>query len=128
MSTIMSLKGEVVFNHITEPDNFMGTSNYKITVALDGDSLEIAEKEGLKLTEYKGAQQITAKRKVDFGAPQVYNADKELVGAEHLSLFGDKVTIQVKKGKAPYDSYTYIEKVRVDEKAEGASDYEPSEF
>jgi hypothetical protein len=106
----------------------MGASNYKITVALDKDSLKTAEKEGLALKEYKGLQQITAKRKVDFGEPQVYNADKELVGSSHLSLFGDKVTIVVKKGKAPYDAYTYIEKVRVEEKAEGAGEYDPSEF
>ena len=128
MSEYVSLTGEVVFNHISEPDNYMGAINYKITVALDKDSLKVAEKEGLKLTEYKGAQQITAKRKVDFGEPKVYNADKELVASSHLSLFGDKVTIQVKKGKAPYDAYTYIEKVRVDEKAEGAGDYDPAEF
>jgi hypothetical protein len=51
-----------------------------------------------------------------------------LVESSHLSLFGDKVTIVVKKGKAPYDAYTYIEKVRVEEKAEGAGDYDPSEF
>lgn len=128
MSDYVSLTGEVVFNHVGKPDNFMGTSTYKITVALDKEGLKTAEKEGLALKEYKGLQQITSKRKVDFGEPQVYNADKELVGANHLSLFGDKVTIQVKKGKAPYDAYTYLEKIRVEEKAEGAGDYEPSEF
>lgn len=128
MSDYVSLTGEVVFNHITKPDNYMGVSTYKITVALDKEGLKTAEKEGLALKEYNGLQQITAKRKVDFGEPKVYNADKELVTANHLSLYGDKVTIQVKKGKAPYDAYTYIEKVRVDEKAEGASDYDPAEF
>ena len=128
MSEYVTLSGEVVFNHITTPDNYMGVSSYKITVALDKDSLKTAEKEGLALKEYKGLQQITAKRKVDFGEPQVYNADKELVGSSHLSLFGDKVTIVVNKGKAPYDAYTYIEKVRVEEKAEGAGDYDPAEF
>jgi len=128
MSDYVSLTGEVVFNHITKPDNYMGVSTYKITVALDKEGLKTAEKEGLALKEYNGLKQITAKRKVDFGEPKVYNADKELVTANHLSLYGDKVTIQVKKGKAPYDAYTYIEKVRVDEKAEGASDYDPAEF
>jgi hypothetical protein len=128
MADYVSLTGEVVFNHIGKPDVFMGASNYKITIALDKKGLKTAEKEGLAVVEYKGVQQITAKRKVDFGEPQVYNADKELVGSNHLSLFGDKVTIQVKKGKAPYDAYTYIEKVRVDEKAEGAGDYDPAEF
>jgi len=128
MSDYVSLTGEVVFNHITKPDNYMGVSTYKITVALDKEGLKTAEKEGLALKEYNGLKQITAKRKVDFGEPKVYNADKELVTANHLSLYGDKVTIQVKKGKAPYDAYTYIEKVRVEEKAEGASDYDPAEF
>ena len=128
MSDYVSLTGEVVFNHITKPDNYMGVSTYKITVALDKEGLKTAEKEGLALKEYNGLKQITAKRKVDFGEPKVYNADKELVTANHLSLYGDKVTIQVKKGKAPYDAYTYIEKIRVDEKAEGASDYDPAEF
>ena len=128
MSEYVTLRGDVVFNHITEPDTYLGNSNYKITVALDADSLKTAEKEGLHLTEYKGAQQISAKRKVDFGQPKVYNVDKELVDASHLSLFGDTVTIVVKKGKPPYDSYTYIEKVRVEEKAEGASEYDPAEF
>lgn len=128
MSEYVILTGEVVFNHITQPDNFMGESSYKLTVALDKAGLKTAEKEGLALKEYKGLQQITAKRKVDFGEPQVYNADKELVGSNYLSLFGDKVTMVVKKGKAPYDAYTYIEKVRVEEKAEGAGDYDPAEF
>lgn len=128
MSDYVSLTGEVVFNHITKPDNYMGVSTYKITVALDKEGLKTAEKEGLALKEYNGLKQITAKRKIDFGEPKVYNADKELVSANHLSLYGDKVTIQVKKGKAPYDAYTYIEKVRVEEKAEGASDYDPAEF
>jgi hypothetical protein len=128
MSDYVSLTGEVVFNHITKPDNYMGVSTYKITVALDKEGLKTAEKEGLALKEYNGLKQITAKRKIDFGEPKVYNADKELVTANHLSLYGDKVTIQVKKGKAPYDAYTYIEKVRVEEKAEGASDYDPAEF
>ena len=58
----------------------------------------------------------------------MYNADKELVTANHLSLYGDKVTMQVKKGKAPYDAYTYLEKVRVEEKAQGSGDYDPAEF
>ena len=128
MSEYVSLTGEVVFNHINKPDVFMGASNYKITIALDKEGLKTAEKEGLSLIDYKGAKQITAKRKVDFGEPKVYNADKEEVNSSHLSLFGNKVTIQVKKGKAPYDAYTYIEKVRVEEKAEGAGEYDPSEF
>ena len=128
MSDYITLTGEVVFNHITTPDNYLGVSSYKLTVALDKDGLKEAEKQGLALKEYNGLKQITSKRNVDFGEPQIYNADKELVGSNHLSLFGDKVTIVVKKGKAPYDAYTYIEKVRVEEKAEGATDYDPSEF
>ena len=91
MSDYVTLTGEVVFNHITTPDNYLGVNSYKLTVALDKDGLKEAEKQGLALKEYNGLKQITSKRKVDFGEPQVYNADKELVGSNHLSLFGDKV-------------------------------------
>ena len=58
MSEYVSLTGEVVFNHINKPDVFMGASNYKITIALDKEGLETAEKEGLSLIDYKGAKQI----------------------------------------------------------------------
>ena len=43
-------------------------------------------------------------------------------------MFGDKVTMLVKKGKEPYDGYTYLERIRVDEKAEGATEYDMAEF
>jgi hypothetical protein len=128
MSDYVSLTGEVVFNHVTKPDNYMGASTYKLTIALDDDGKKVAEKNGLATKEYNGLTQLTSKRKVDFGEPKVYNADKELVTANHLSLYGDKVTMQVKKGKAPYDAYTYLEKVRVEEKAQGSGDYDPAEF
>jgi len=128
MSDYVSLTGEVVFNHVTKPDNYMGASTYKLTIALDEDGKKVAEKNGLATKEYNGLTQLTSKRKVDFGEPKVYNADKELVTANHLSLYGDKVTMQVKKGKAPYDAYTYLEKVRVEEKAQGSGDYDPAEF
>jgi hypothetical protein len=58
----------------------------------------------------------------------VYNADKEEVDSTHLSLFGDSVTMLVKQGKEPYDGYSYLERVRVDEKAEGVEEYDHSEF
>jgi len=135
MSEYVTLTGEVIFNHITEPDNFMGNNQYKVTINLDEDGLKTAEKEGLAFKTNKederipkGEHQLTSKRKVDFGEPKVYNAYKELVGVNHLSLFGDKVTIVVKKGKAPYDAYTYIEKLRVEEKAAGAGEFDPAEF
>ena len=128
MSDYVSLTGEVVFNHVTKPDNYMGASTYKLTIALDDDGKKVAEKNGLATKEYNGLTQLTSKRKIDFGEPKVYNADKELVTANHLSLYGDKVTMQVKKGKAPYDAYTYLEKVRVEEKAQGSGDYDPAEF
>jgi len=128
MADYVSLTGEVVFNHISKPDVYMGDTRYKITIALDKDGQKTAKKEGLHMDDYKGAKQLTAKRKVDFGEPKIFNASKEEVGVNHLSLFGDKVTIQVKKGKAPYEAYTYIEKVRVDEKAEGVGDFDPAEF
>ena len=128
MSEMLPLTGEVVFNKLTTPDVFMGTSKYTLTIALDKEGKKLAEKNGLKTNDYEGKTQITSKRKEDFGRPKVYNADKEEVDAKHLSLFGDKVTMLVKKGKEPYDAYTYLERVRVDEKADGVGEYDPAEF
>jgi hypothetical protein len=128
MSDYISLTGEVVFNKVTQPDVFKGQSKYTLTVSLDKSGIKEAEKNGLVTKEYEGKTQITSKRKVDFGQPKIYNADKDEVDATHLSLFGDKVTMLVKKGKAPYDGYTYLERVRVDEKADGVEEYDPSEF
>ncbi len=125
---MLPLTGEVVFNKLTTPDVFMGTSKYTLTIALDKEGKKLAEKNGLKTNDYEGKTQITSKRKIDFGQPKVYNADKEEVDASHVSLFGDKVTMLVKKGKAPYDAYTYLERIRVDEKAEGVEEYDQSEF
>lgn len=125
---MLPLTGEVVFNKLTTPDVYMGTSKYTLTIALDKEGKKLAEKNGLKTKEYEGKTQITAKRKLDFGQPKVFNADKEEVDASHVSLFGDKVTMLVKKGKAPYDAYTYLERVRVDEKAEGVEEYDLAEF
>jgi|TARA_R110000824_G_C15065718_1_gene662911 hypothetical protein len=128
MSEMLPLTGEVVFNKLMQPDVFMGNSKYTLTIALDKDGKKLAEKNGLATKEYDGKLQITAKRKVDFGQPKVFNSDKEEVDASHVSLFGDKVTMLVKKGKAPYDAYTYLERVRVDAKAEGVEDYDQSDF
>ena len=128
MGDYISLTGEVVFNKVTQPDVFKGQSKYTLTVSLDKSGIKEAEKNGLVTKEYEGKTQITSKRKVDFGQPKIYNSDKAEVDATHLSLFGDKVTMLVKKGKAPYDGYTYLERVRVDEKADGVEEYDPSEF
>jgi hypothetical protein len=128
MSDYISLTGEVVFNKITQPDVYKNQSKYTMTISLDKSGIKQAEKNGLVTKEYEGKTQITSKRKVDFGQPKIYNADKDEVDATHLSLFGDKVTMLVKKGKEPYDGYTYLERVRVDEKADGVEEYDPSEF
>lgn len=124
----ISLTGEVVFNKITQPDVFKGQSKYTLTMALDKAGIKEAEKNGLATKEYEGKTQLTSKRKVDFGQPKIYNADKEEVESTHLSMFGDKVTVLVKKGKEPYDAYTYLERIRVEEKAEGATEYDMAEF
>lgn len=97
MSEMLPLTGEVVFNKLMQPDVFMGNSKYTLTIALDKDGKKLAEKNGLATKEYDGKLQITAKRKVDFGQPKVFNSDKEEVDASHVSLFGDKVTMLVKK-------------------------------
>jgi hypothetical protein len=124
----MSLVGKVVFNQVTTPDVYKGTEKYSLTIALDKDSKKLAEKSGLKTSEYEGATQITAKRKVDFGLPKIYNKDKEDVGVGHLSLFGDDVTVKVKQGKGEWDAYVYLEAIRVEQKAEGVEDADLSDF
>ena len=124
----ISLTGEVVFNKITQPDVIKGQSKYTLTMALDKAGIKEAEKNGLATKEYEGKTQLPSKRKVDFGQPKIYNADKEEVESTHLSMFGDKVTVLVKKGKEPYDAYTYLERIRVEEKAEGATEYDMAEF
>jgi hypothetical protein len=124
----LSLTGEVVFNKILKPDEYKGTERYTLTISLDKAGIKLAEKHGLKTKDYEGKTQIVAKRKVEYGMPKVYNADKEEVDATHLSLFGDKVTMLVKQGKEPYDGYSYLERVRVDEKADGVEEYDHSEF
>ena len=125
----LSLTGEVVFNKLLIPDTYEGVDRYVLTINLDKDGIKLAEKNGLKTEDYKGKTQITSKRKVEYGLPKVYNADRELTDATHLSLFGDKVTMLVKQGNQERNSaYTYLERVRVDEKAEGVAEYDYSEF
>lgn len=124
----MSLAGKVVFNQVTQPDVYKNVEKYSLTIALDKPSEKIAEKLGLVTKPYEGATQITAKRKVDFGLPKIYNADKELVDVGHLSLFGDEVTVKVKQGKGDYDAYVYLEAIRVEAKAEGVEDADLSDF
>jgi|TARA_R100000656_G_scaffold5418_1_gene7008 hypothetical protein len=128
MSDYIALTGETVFNKVNTPDNFRGQNRYALTIALDKAGKKLAEKNGLATKDYEGKTQITSKRKADFGQPKVYDVEKNEVDATHLSLFGDKVTMLVKKGKEPYDNYTYLERVRVEEKAEGVSEYDPAEF
>ena len=125
----LSLTGTTVFNKLLVPDNFEGAERYTLTINLDKDGKKVAEKNGLKTFPYKDQTQITAKRKVEYGLPKVYNADKEETNATHLSVFGDQVTMLVKQGKQERNNaYTYLERVRVDEKAEGVADYDYSEF
>jgi len=128
MSEAMTLTGKVVFNHVTKPDNYKGTERYALTIALDKSGKKLAEKAGLKTSEYEGNTQVTARRKIEFDLPRIYNRDKELVDVGHLSLYGDQVTMKVKQGKGDYSGYTYLEAIRVDEKAEGVEDYQDGEF
>lgn len=124
----LSLAGKVVFNHVTKPDVYEGVEKYALTVALDKDSAKLAELAGLKTSDYKGAKQITCKRKIDFGAPKVYNKDKDEVGVNHLSLFGDDIVMKVKPGKGKWNAFAYLEAVRVEEKAAGVEDIDQSDF
>jgi len=126
MSKYFSLSGQVAFNHVTVPDRYKGKGEptYKLTINLDEDSLKIAEKREVKIKPYKDFMQLTASRLVEFGEPEVYNSDRQLVGKEHLSLFNDKVTMLVSKGD---NGNVYLEKIRVEEKAT-PQDYDPSDF
>jgi hypothetical protein len=126
MSKYFSLSGQVAFNHVTVPDRFegKGAPTYKLTINLDEDSLKVAEKREVTVKPYKDLMQVSASRLVEFGEPEVYNSDRELVGREHLSLFNDKVTILVSQGKK---GTVYLEKIRVEEKAT-PQDYDPSDF
>jgi len=126
MSKYFSLSGQVAFNHVTVPDRYKGKGEptYKLTINLDEDSLKIAEKREVTVKPYKDVMQVSASRLVEFGEPEVYNSDRELVGREHLSLFNDKVTMLVSQGK---NGSVYLEKVRVEEKAT-PQDYDPSDF
>ena len=128
MSEAMTLTGKVVFNHVTKPDNYKGTERYALTIALDKAGKKLAEKAGLITREYEGKTQLTSRRKVEFELPKIYNSDKDEVGVGHLSLYGDQVSMKVKQGKGEYTGYTYLEAIRVDDKADGVEDFDPSEF
>jgi len=130
MSKYFSLNGNVVWNNVIVPDEFMGKTQYKLTISLDEESHKKALERKLDMTEYEGQHQIEMKRNFDYGPPLVYNADKEVVGVDHLSKFGDKVTVQVCQGnKEQNKGKIYLEKIRVEEKATGLENtYDPSDF
>lgn len=130
MSKYFSLNGNVVWNNVIVPDEFMGKTQYKLTISLDEESHKKALERKLDMTEYEGQHQIEMKRNFDYGPPLVYNADKEVVGVDHLSKFGDKVTVQVCQGnKEQNKGKIYLEKIRVEEKATGLENtYDPADF
>ena len=128
MSDYIALTGEVVFNKVLQPDTYKGQNKYALTIALDKAGKKLAEKAGLKTSEYEGKTQVTSRRKIEFGLPKIYNSSKEEVDVGHLSLFGDQVSLRVKQGKGDYTGYTYLEAIRVEQKAEGVEDFDPSEF
>ena len=47
----LTLTGDVVFNHVTQPDTYKGDTKYSLTIALDKNSKKAAEKLGLKTKE-----------------------------------------------------------------------------
>jgi len=123
----ISLSGTVAFNHVTKPDTVKGNTRYKITISLDKESAKAAEKAGIALSEWEGKKQVSATRKLEYGEPQVYNSDKQLVDVNHLSLYNDKVTILCAQGKDEWADRLYLDRIRVDEKAVD-SEYDPSDF
>ena len=62
-----------------------------------------------------------------FGAPRVYNRDRDEVGVGHLSLFGDEVTLKGQVRQGDWSAFSYLEAVRVEEKAE-EGEYDDSDF
>ncbi len=126
--SVMSLVGKVVFNQVAKPDEYEGQEKYALTIALDKESKKLVEKLGLKTFSYKDQTQLTMKRKVEFGMPKIYNKDRELVDINHLSFFGDEVTVKAKQGKGKWDAFAYLEAIRVEQKAEGVEEADQSDF
>jgi hypothetical protein len=137
MSTL-TVTGRVVFNHVTEPDRFENAPfkadpQYSITLALDSAGIEVAKTAGLKVSTHKdsekipeGETQLLAKRKEEFGQPKVYNSEKQEAGANHLSLFGDTVAVELDINKT--GAHYLGKRLRVEEKAVDGGDYDPADF
>lgn len=119
-SNAIVAEGTSGFVHIAEPDTFKGTTKYKITLTLDKKNAEVFKKAGVALKEYNGEPQVSMSRKLEFGAPPVYDADGERIPAHELSRYGDLVRVVAKAGKGDYAEYAYIEKIKLLQKNEDA--------
>lgn len=110
--------GVVAFVNIETPDSFMGNESYNITLGLDEDSSEYLSKEGVKLREYDGVPQRKFTRKVEFGQPQVYDAEGNEI-EPNVITWGDKVRILYTMGKGnKLGRGVYLNKVKLIEKGE----------
>jgi hypothetical protein len=61
-------------------------------------------------------------RKVEFGAPVVYNAEGERIPNNELSQYGDLVRVVATAGKGDYSQYAYINKIKLLQKNTEAED------
>jgi hypothetical protein len=121
----MVISGVVAFVNLSEHEVYNGTSTgkYSVVLALDAENASKMEAQGVKLRNYEGATGVVKQRKFaskfDVG---VYDmAGDEFIGQVTR---GSKVRVQFSLGQEhPVHGITpYLDKVRVVELAESASD------
>ena len=121
----MVISGVVAFVNLSEHEVYNGTSTgkYSVVLALDAENASKMEAQGVKLRNYEGATGVVKQRKFaskfDVG---VY----DMSGDEFIGQVtrGSKVRVQFSLGQEhPVHGITpYLDKVRVVELAESASD------
>lgn len=117
------ITGTVAFANLTEHESFNGTSTgkYSLVVVVDDDSKATLENEGVKLKVYKNQPQRKFATKFEDFA--VIDADGEKIPKGSVR-WGDKVKVKYNVGKPHpvYGSSTYLQAIRVVEKAEVEGD------
>ena len=117
----MVISGTVAFVNLTAHEVYNGTSTgkYSVVLTLDEDNAAKMEAQGVKLRTYEQTKQRKSASKFDVG---VYDmAGDEFIGQVTR---GSKVRVQFSLGaEHPVHGITpYLDKVRVVELAESASD------
>jgi hypothetical protein len=117
----MVISGVVAFVNLSEHEVYKGasTGKYSVVLTLDEDNAGKMEAQGVKLRNYEGTKQRKFASKFDVG---VY----DMSGDEFIGQVtrGSKVRVQFSLGQEhPVHGITpYLDKVRVVELAESASD------